>query len=81
MCLGIPARIVEVSASGEMGRADVGGVLRDVNLALLDGPWQLGEYVLVHCGFALERISPEQAAATLAALQDDDWTSFGPAQR
>ena len=68
MCLGIPAQIVEPPADG-LARADVGGVRREISVALLDGPVQRGDWVLIHVGFALNRIDEEEARATIALLE------------
>lgn len=68
MCLGIPAQIVEPPADG-LARADVGGVRREISVALLDGAVQPGDWVLIHVGFALNRIDEEEARATIALLE------------
>lgn len=75
MCLGIPGQIVEVTDRDRMmGMVDVSGVRRVVNLACVVGPDGLdavvGEWVLVHVGFAMSRIDAEEAAATLRALEE-----------
>src|SRR4029077_16727690 len=69
MCLGIPAQLV----AGETGHpdlvmAEVGGVPRTVNIGLLDQRPRRGYCVLVHMGFALNVMTPEEAADALAAL-------------
>ncbi len=69
MCLGIPAQLV----AGETGHpdlvmAEVGGVPRTVNVGLLDERPGPGDWVLVHMGFALNVMTPEEAADALAAL-------------
>jgi hydrogenase expression/formation protein HypC len=71
MCLGIPAQIVEL-VDHERGtvRAEVGGVRRTVSVALLDGEPAPGEWVLVHVGFALQRIDEQEARETLALLAE-----------
>ncbi|MFF0342766.1 HypC/HybG/HupF family hydrogenase formation chaperone [Kribbella sp. NPDC004875] len=66
MCLGIPGRIVSVPAGAALGDVEVAGVVREINFGLLDGPFVPGEYVLIHSGFALERMDAEQAADALA---------------
>lgn len=68
MCLGIPAQIVEPPADG-LARADVGGVRREISVALLDGVVEPGDWVLIHVGFALNRIDEEEARATIALLE------------
>lgn len=74
MCLGIPGKIVEITdADNAMGTVDVSGVRRAVNLACVaetDLDALIGEWVLVHVGFAMSRIDPDEAAATLKALEE-----------
>jgi len=69
MCLGIPAQIVE-PPSGGLARADIGGVRREISTVLVEGPLEPGDWVLIHVGFALNRIDEEQAQATLALLDE-----------
>lgn len=66
MCLGIPGKIVRTRADSDLAEVEVAGVVRDINLALLDGPFVPGEYILIHSGFALERMSAEQASNAMA---------------
>ncbi len=62
MCLAIPAKIMEIQ--GNMAKVDFGqGVIRDVNVILVDA--QIGKYVLVHAGYAIQVIEPEEAKETL----------------
>lgn len=70
MCLGVPGRIVETyEADGlQMGKVDFGGVLREVCLACVPEA-ALGEYVIVHVGFAISRLSEQEAQETLATLR------------
>lgn len=68
MCIGIPGQIVELLADGS-GKVDVCGVQRDVNLALV-GDVGIGQWVLVHVGFAMSIINEEEARDTLDALQN-----------
>jgi hydrogenase expression/formation protein HypC len=79
MCLGIPGKIVAIEPGNDLAQVDVAGVVREINLALLDGPFFPGEYILIHSGFALERMSPEQAREALAVFADGDMTSSMPA--
>ncbi len=70
MCLAIPAKVVEL-ASGEQHRAlvEVVGVRRHVDMGLLlDDPPKVGDWVLVHVGFAMSKISEEQALDQLRML-------------
>ncbi len=71
MCLGIPAQLVEiVDPKAKTAKAEIGGVRRIVSCALLEGEAQVGEWVLVHVGFALDRINEEEALGTLQLLSD-----------
>ena len=76
MCLGIPGQIVEVTdADNNIAVVDVGGVRRAVNIAFIaddDHPAAscVGEWVLVHVGFAMSRIDEDEAARTLALLRE-----------
>ena len=69
MCLGIPAQIVEfVDADASLAKAEISGVRRNVSVALCPDA-AVGDWVLVHVGFALERIDEEHARETLALLE------------
>ena len=76
MCLGIPGQIVEiVDADAKLATVDVGGVKRAVNIAFIvnkNHPVEscVGDWVLVHVGFAMIRIAEQEAAATLALLRE-----------
>ena len=73
MCLAIPGQVVEiVDERNRLARVDVGGVRRNVNIALLDRDGagaEPGDWVLIHVGFALSKVDEEEAHATLALLQ------------
>lgn len=68
MCLAIPAKITQLMDGG-MALADVGGVAHPISLALVDDV-KLGDYVIVHVGFALSKMDPEEAAKTLALFDE-----------
>jgi hydrogenase expression/formation protein HypC len=76
MCLGIPGRIVAIDdATRRLATVEVSGVTRQVNIACLvdeSHPPQscLGEWVLIHVGFAMARIDERQAAETLRILRE-----------
>lgn len=76
MCLGIPGQIIEITdAENLMAKVDVSGVQRQVNIAcVLDGDSDVancvGDWVLVHVGFAMSRIDEEEAQKTLALLSE-----------
>jgi hydrogenase expression/formation protein HypC len=67
MCLAIPLRLVEVN--GNVGKVDVGGATREVGLHLIEDP-QPGDYLLVHAGFAIQKLDEEEAQKTLALWQE-----------
>ena len=69
MCLAIPGRVVAfVDEPNSLAKVDVAGVLRNVNVGLLDGVRE-GDWVLIHVGFAMSKVDEEEARATLALLQ------------
>ena len=69
MCLGIPGQIVEiVDPVNHIAKADVSGVRRPINLGLLDDV-DVGDWVLIHVGFAMSRIDEDEANATLEFLR------------
>lgn len=85
MCLGIPGRVVEPSPDHpDLARVDVEGVVRDINMALLeDDPALPGEWILIHLGFALQKMTEAEATdalATMAVLgeggDDDPFAAF-----
>ena len=73
MCLGIPGRIVElVDPTHQIAKAEVSGVRRNVNVGLLsDGPdaVEVGDWVLIHVGFAMSKIDEEEARSTRKFLE------------
>jgi hydrogenase expression/formation protein HypC len=64
MCLAIPAKVVAIAEDGEMATISLDGVQKEVSLALVEDV-QIDDYVLVHVGYALNRLSPEEAERTL----------------
>jgi hydrogenase expression/formation protein HypC len=68
MCLAIPIR-VESLLPGEMARVTLGGVSKAVSIVLLEDV-QIGDYLLIHAGFALSRLDPDEAAHTLALMHE-----------
>ena len=64
MCLAVPARVVALP-DAETALIDIGGVRKQVSLALVEDV-AVGDYVIVHVGFALSKLDPEEAARTLA---------------
>ena len=68
MCLAIPARVVELPED-DVAVVDLGGVRKRISLLLVEGV-AVGDYVIVHVGFALSRLDPEEAEETLALLHE-----------
>ena len=75
MCLAIPGRVVQVlDDANQLAQVDVAGVRRTVNVGLLGGDGDragtlVGQWVLIHVGFALSRIDEREALATLELLE------------
>jgi len=67
VCIAVPCRVTEVD--GLHGRAELGGASIQVRLDLVDGIG-VGDYVLVHAGFALERLDEGEARRTLALIEE-----------
>jgi hydrogenase expression/formation protein HypC len=63
MCLALPARVVELR-SDDLGVIDLGGVRKEISLALLENV-AVGDYVIVHVGYALQKLDPGEAEKTL----------------
>ncbi len=78
MCLAIPARIVELR-EGAQGVVDLGGVRKEVSLELIEDAAP-GDYVIVHVGYALSKLDPEEAARTLALFAEAEQASGGAVQ-
>lgn len=68
MCLAIPAQIVELR-DNDSALVDLAGVRKEISLALVDGV-AVGDYVIVHVGYALNRLDPDEAAKTLALFAE-----------
>lgn len=68
MCLAIPARVVQIQ-DGDQAIVDLGGVRKEISLALVEGV-AVGDYVIVHVGYALTRLDPEEAEQTLALMAE-----------
>jgi hydrogenase expression/formation protein HypC len=71
MCLGIPGKIIEIYESNGllMGKIDINGVSREVCLAYVPEA-KVGDYAIIHVGFALNLLSEEEALETLALLRE-----------
>ena len=71
MCLGVPGKLVEVRQQDDlpMGRVEFGGIVKDVCLAYTPEA-RVGDYVLVHVGFAISRIDEAEAQETFRLLEE-----------
>jgi len=67
VCLAIPVKVTEIT--GAVARVEMAGVTREVSVMLLPET-QVGDYVLVHAGFAIERIDEQEAAETLRLFSE-----------
>ncbi len=67
MCLAVPSKIIKITDS--MGIVDVDGARREVSLLLLENP-KIGEYVIVHAGFAINKVDEKEARETLKTLRE-----------
>lgn len=67
MCLAVPMKIVEIRSDG-WGVVDMDGTRYDANLALVEDP-QVGQYVIVHAGYAIETLDPEDAEERISLFE------------
>jgi hydrogenase expression/formation protein HypC len=67
MCLSVPAEIISID--GQNARASIGGAIRDISLQLVEDI-NIGDFVLLHTGFAIEKISKEEADETVRLLRE-----------
>ncbi len=68
MCLGIPAKLVEIEDSIS-GKVEIGGIRRRINLSFVEDV-RIGDYVIVHAGFAITKLDKEEAEKTLKILRE-----------
>ena len=71
MCLAIPGKITEIYDVGglQMGKVDFGGITKEACLAYLEDP-QVGDYTMIHVGFAISKVDEEEAFRTLELLKE-----------
>ena len=77
MCLAIPAKVVALR-EGAQAIVDLGGVRKEISLALVESVSE-GDYVIVHVGYALQKVDPEEAAKTLALFAGLEAAGDAPA--
>lgn len=69
MCLAIPVEIVSIKADDETALVSLNGIKKEISIALVDNV-EVGDFVLLHVGYALNKISPEEAERTLAIMAE-----------
>lgn len=69
MCLAIPVEIVSIKAEEETALVSLNGIKKEISIALVDDV-DVGDFVLLHVGYALNKISPEEAERTLAIMAE-----------
>ena len=69
MCLGIPGRVVALRDNPHLATIDVLGDEATINIGMLEEPLAVGDYVLIHVGFAMNKIDPAEARKALEGLQ------------
>ncbi len=69
MCLAIPMRVEKIE--GDFAKVEAGKFLRTVNVQMLPG-LKRGDFIMVHAGFAIEKLSPEKARKTLKMIRGED---------
>jgi hydrogenase expression/formation protein HypC len=68
MCLGVPMQVVSIDGTDIV--AEIDGVRREASLMILDDEVQLGDFVIVHAGFAISKLDEEEARETLAMMRE-----------
>jgi hydrogenase expression/formation protein HypC len=68
MCLGLAGQVVGPTDEADLMDVEVAGVVRPINVALLDGHLSAGDWILIHSGFALDRMTAEEAHDAMAVL-------------
>ena len=71
MCLAIPGIVIALNADSSMATVDLSGVQKEVSTVLVDD-LEIGDYLLIHVGFALHKLSEEEAQSTLALFEELD---------
>ena len=69
MCLGIPAKIIEINKEKTAGKVDISGVKKEINIQLVPEV-KTGDYVLLHAGFAIQILDEKEAKETISLLNE-----------
>jgi len=67
MCLGIPMKVIKINDG--LGVVEIGGVKREISLQLVEDI-RIGDYVIIHAGFAIQKLNEEEAEETLSLLRE-----------
>ena len=69
MCLAVPARVITLDKNSDTAVVDLSGIQKEISTALVEDV-NVGDYVLIHVGYALQKLSEEEAAQTLALFDE-----------
>ncbi len=70
MCLAIPSKVIEIDEKQNVAKVDTMGVVREASLDLLPEPVAIGDYVLIHIGYAMNKIDKEDALESLKIYKE-----------
>jgi hydrogenase expression/formation protein HypC len=78
MCIELPGRVVEIDVDRpQLARVDIGGVIKTIHLGMLDGdPPVVGDWLALHLGFAIERLTQAEADEALAYAENDPFAAM-----
>jgi hydrogenase expression/formation protein HypC len=74
MCLGVPAKVISIE--GDIARVTIGEIEYQANIGLLEDVTP-GDFVILHAGFGIEKVDPEEAAETVRLIQEIEQSSQG----
>ncbi len=69
MCLGVPMKIIEINREFGTAKAEISGFVQDIRIDLLEDV-SVGDYVIVHAGFAIQKLSEKDAQETLRLIEE-----------
>ncbi|MBL4606559.1 MAG: HypC/HybG/HupF family hydrogenase formation chaperone [Pseudomonadales bacterium] len=69
MCLAVPAKAISIDKEADTAKVSLGGILKDVSLSLVEDVC-IGDYLLIHVGFALNKLDEKEALLTLKAFEE-----------
>ena len=77
MCLAIPAEVISIDQDNDHAMVSLGGIKKQISLTLVDNV-NVGDYLLIHVGYALNKISPDEAQKTLALFAEAGMLEASP---